>query len=469
MLFNQNSVREIIVMTMKSYWWSAPCENYVFNFGDLLTPLLLNAYGLIEFTEPDLEHCAGTDFVLVGSLLQSFCDNHPLTVLGCGLLYDQRKSFTNARFLALRGKLTKDRLGVTGDVTLGDPGLLVSKILPFADSAAKPTGIMSHLKNCASKVFPIFSSADSSAKPIGIVPHWKHYASPRLDRYRNNPRYKIINPRCEPETIVHELNSCSFIIASSLHALIFADAYGIPNKRMTFQDGLNDVADFKYLDYFSAIDRTGKYAEAITPEDIGTFKIENHMDMPYRANVIRVQDELNAVYKSFTKEIRTRAMKEGWKPVAQSDDFETALRDAQNGNVDRMNYIGDCYYEGRQVPESKEQAYIWWKAAADRGFHWGMFNLGKWWHHVKHNDAEARKWYEMAAHFGNVWAVERLADELNDRDCMKMMENFCRNGGAEEQGCAKSVERGWYWNYRWSEPERRYRDIADNSAEPIYE
>lgn len=440
------SVRKFAAMTMKTYWWSAPCENYVYNFGDLLTPLLLNAYGLIEYTEPDLNHCAGTNYVLVGSLLQSFWDNHPLTVLGCGLLYDQRKTFTNARILALRGKLTKDRLGVTRDVTLGDPGLLISKILPVSassDSAAKPTGIVPHLKHWASKIFPAF--ADSAAKPIGIVPHWKHYASPRLDRYRNDPRYKMINPRCEPESIVHELNSCSFIIASSLHALIFADAYGIPNKRMTFHDGLNDVADFKYLDYFSAIDRAGEYAEAITPEDIAMFEPENHMDMPYRANVLRVQDELNDLYKSFTKEIRTRAIAENWKPVAQSDDFETALREAQNGNVDRMNYIGDCYYEGKQVPESKEQAYFWWKAAADRGFHWGMFNLGKWWHHVKHNDAEARKWYEMAAHFGNVWAVERLALELNDRDCMKMMCDYRLNGGAEEQGCDVDEGRAWYW------------------------
>lgn len=436
-------------MTMKTYWWSAPCENYVYNFGDLLTPLLLNAYGLIEYTEPDLEHCSGTDFVLVGSLLQSFWDNHPLTVLGCGLLYDQRKTFTNARILALRGKLTKDRLGVTHDVTLGDPGLLISKILPVSassDSAAKPTGIVPHLKHWASKIFPAF--ADSAAKPIGIVPHWKHYASPRLDRYRNDSRYKMINPRCEPESIVHELNSCSFIIASSLHALIFADAYGIPNKRMTFHDGLNDVADFKYLDYFSAIDRAGEYAEAITPEDIAMFEPENHMDMPYRANVLRVQDELNDLYKSFTKEIRTRAIAENWKPVAQSDDFETALREAQNGNVDRMNYIGDCYYEGKQVPESKEQAYFWWKAAADRGFHWGMFNLGKWWHNVKHNDDEARKWYEMAAYLGNVWAVEKLADELNDKECMKKMENYYLNGGAEEQWCVKSVQRGLYWHDR---------------------
>ena len=411
-------------MTMKTYWWSALCENYVYNFGDLLTPLLLNAYGLIEYTEPDLNHCAGTNYVLVGSLLQSFWDNHPLTVLGCGLLYDQRKTFTNARILALRGKLTKDRLGVTRDVTLGDPGLLVSKILPVS------------------------SSLDSVAKPIGIVPHWKHYASPRLDRYRNDPRYKMINPRCEPESIVHELNSCAFIIASSLHALIIADAYGIPNKRMTFQDGLNDVADFKYLDYFSAIDRVGEYAEAITPEDIETFDQGNHIDMPYRNNVLRVQDELNAVYKSFTKEIRTKAIAEGWKPVAQSDDFETALSDAQNGNVDRMNYIGDCYFEGKQVPQSMEQAFVWYKAAADRGFHWGMFNLGKWWHNVKHNDDEARKWYEMAAYLGNVWAVEKLADELNDKECMKKMENYYLNGGAEEQWCVKSVQRGLYWHDR---------------------
>lgn len=414
-------------MVMKTYWWGAPCEKFVYNFGDLLNPLLLNAYGFIEYAEPDLTHRSETDFVLLGSVLQSFEEKHRLTVLGCGLLYDLRKTFTNARILALRGKLTKDRLGLTYDVVLGDPGLLISKILPVS------------------------ASSDSVALPIGIVPHWKHYASPRLDRYRHDPRFKIINPRCEPEFIVHELNSCSFIIASSLHALIIADAYGIPNKRMTFHDGLRDVADFKYFDYFSAIDRTGKYAEALTPEDIDAFDKENHTDMPYRANVLRVQDELNAVYKSFAKEIRTRAIGENWGKVAQPDDVETALRAAQNGNVDSMNYIGDCYFEGKFMPQSMEQAFIWYKSAAARGSHWGMFHLGKWWHAVKHNDAEARKWYERAAYLGNVWAVERLADELNDIDCMKKMEGYYLNGDAEEQGCLKSIERALYWHARAQE------------------
>ena len=52
-------------------------------------------------------------------------------VLGSGLLSDNPNlRYPNARIMALRGELTKNRLNIRGELPLGDPGLLVADLLP---------------------------------------------------------------------------------------------------------------------------------------------------------------------------------------------------------------------------------------------------------------------------------------------------------------------------------------------------
>lgn len=263
---------------MKCYWWSHPCKAGVYNFGDLLTPMLMKYYGA--------SHCiravsspADADLLVVGSILQGVPEQNSPIILGAGSLTDKTLNIPKAKVYALRGLLTKERLGITDDVVVGDPGLLISRILPVTQLA--------------------LDAKAEDMKPIGIVPHWKHYASSRLERYRSDPRFKFINPRCKPEQVAKEICSCSSIIASSLHALIVADAYGVPNVRLNFNDGLRDVCDFKYEDYYSAIARTGFAARSITPEEIST---DLAFDTDYKKNIARVQDNLDNVFRRFYTE-----------------------------------------------------------------------------------------------------------------------------------------------------------------------
>lgn len=53
--------------------------------------------------------------------------------------------------------------------------------------------------------------------------------------------------------VVDAIVSCDKVITSSLHAIILADAYGIPSA---LYRGLNKRVDFKYLDYYYS---TGRY------------------------------------------------------------------------------------------------------------------------------------------------------------------------------------------------------------------
>lgn len=405
---------------LKCFWWSHPCKEAVYNFGDLITPLLLNAYGLIEYTEADTGNGSATNLVIVGSVLNPYWNNHPLTIVGAGLLWDERKNFPMDGTLALRGKLTKDRLGVTKDIPLGDPGLLVSRILPMPAASA------------------------SSEKSIGILPHWKDYASPRLDAYRNNPRYKIINPRCEVLFAAREICSCSAIIASSLHGLIIADSYGIPNIRLEFGSKQVDTNDFKYRDYYSALGCEERAKKFIYPEDIANTD-SARFDTDYQKNIPQVQDKLHQVLLQFAEKIH----KENGAVPSAACNFDKNQAAAHSGDVQAMNTLGDLYYEGKSVPKSFAMAYQWYKAAADRGYHRGMFNLGKFHYEVAEykNDDESRKWLGMAASFGNFWAYEKLATWFNDCDSMRYLSDCYFNGYAEYRtiGEEEGRQKGKMW------------------------
>ena len=54
--------------------------------------------------------------------------------------------------------------------------------------------------------------------------------------------------------MIDEICSCNYIISSSLHGLILADAYGIPNLWISVSDKVKGV-DCKFADYFSGVGR----------------------------------------------------------------------------------------------------------------------------------------------------------------------------------------------------------------------
>ncbi len=53
---------------------------------------------------------------------------------------------------------------------------------------------------------------------------------------------------------INELLEVENVISSSLHGLIMADAYGIPNARVNISNKLIG-GDFKFKDYYMSVDR----------------------------------------------------------------------------------------------------------------------------------------------------------------------------------------------------------------------
>ena len=216
------------------------------NMGDLLNPLIIErCFGY------RVERCSFLtgDLCAIGSGLAQYklhgnplmklqqCINgrtHPhVDVWGSGFInYDdaQGRFFKrDMRFHAVRGELTRrsvERMtGRTLDIPTGDGGILADELL---DTLPK------------------------KRYDIGIVPHVCDLNDPAvtdlLGRYKN---VKFINVKDDPIAVLTEIAQCRCILSSSLHGLIAADSFHIPNLHIVFSD--RPLGDgYKFDDYYSA-------------------------------------------------------------------------------------------------------------------------------------------------------------------------------------------------------------------------
>ncbi len=193
------------------------------NFGDLLAPRLLRAYGLT----PVYRRAARAEVVLMGSILERVPQDYPGYILGSGLMCDRVRHFDRAAFLAVRGEFTRQRTGAPGDVALGDPGLLSPRLL-----ADRP-GV---------------------SVTLGLVPHYEDQDDPRIEEYgrRFGADVAVINVRRKPESVLADIARCRFVISSSLHGLVAADALGLSSAWMLLSGKVRGEG-FKFRDHYSAL------------------------------------------------------------------------------------------------------------------------------------------------------------------------------------------------------------------------
>jgi pyruvyltransferase len=193
------------------------------NFGDMLTPLILQKYGVIEIpTKKDeaLLFCTG-------SIIERIPKEFTGYILGSGLIYDHTIVLPYAKFIALRGVLTRERLGAPKKTVLGDPGLLVDKLL----------------KRRQNKKYV-----------VGFVPHYVDKNDPVLKEISERFPDKIANIdiQQDPISVIKEIDKCEYILSSSLHGLITADSLGIPNAWILLSNKVLGKG-FKFKDYASAL------------------------------------------------------------------------------------------------------------------------------------------------------------------------------------------------------------------------
>jgi pyruvyltransferase len=181
---------------IKAYWFTD-----VLNFGDLITPLLLRHYGF----SPIYERPNRAELVATGSLLEHLPEDFRGIILGSGFIEEKsRMSFPKARVLAVRGELSRQRIGGERGLALGDPGLLASDAMPRREQKKFALGIVPH---CSEKAKPVFGRL--------------------MERLGNDAT--LIDPQDQPLAVFLAIDQCEHILSSSLHGLIVADSLGIPN------------------------------------------------------------------------------------------------------------------------------------------------------------------------------------------------------------------------------------------------
>ncbi|MBB0242835.1 hypothetical protein FNQ90_01615 [Streptomyces alkaliphilus] len=185
------------------------------NFGDELGPLILERLGHRVRTVA-LEDA---EIVTVGSVLRVVCEKgrDGLIVWGTGLTRDSRLPRRDFRVHAVRGRRSAAALGL-GDVTLGDPGMLVSHLW---------------------KRPPI-------KYRVGVVPHY-------LDHRGFSWADKVIDVSRPVDEVLEEIGSCATIATSSLHGMIVAQSWEIPVCRIPH--GKVPGGDFKWADHITSLDR----------------------------------------------------------------------------------------------------------------------------------------------------------------------------------------------------------------------
>lgn len=200
------------------------------NFGDELGPLLVS-----RLSGRTVRHSRAPGKLLtVGSIF--FALRRGDTVWGSGLIHEEdvqrAREAQQFRLLAVRGPKTRAaliRAGFDCPAVYGDPALLLPHVFDF--SVAERRG-------------------------IGFVPHWTQLARFRAQLATAQPGLpvKLIDVTAGCHDVLRAIASCEYIVSSSLHGVIVADALGIPAIPVVFEKPLHNDP-FKFEDYMSSTDR----------------------------------------------------------------------------------------------------------------------------------------------------------------------------------------------------------------------
>lgn len=207
------------------------------NFGDYLSLKLVE-----RIVGGQVRVCQCKDpeqkLLAIGSVLA--CGNTGDVIWGTGMngkVLDREKfRFNDLDIRAVRGPMTRDFImntfGIECPEIYGDPALL----LPY--------------------FFPEFKRSDNPKYDYIVIPHYSE-----MHLFPKEDDFHIVYPTDPWNEIIRKILDSQFVIASSMHGLIVADAYGIPARwlRVTENEPL-----FKYHDYYLGTNRQNfQYATSI--------------------------------------------------------------------------------------------------------------------------------------------------------------------------------------------------------------
>lgn len=203
------------------------------NFGDILSYYIFekltgykhNYHEIINVDNSKIS----PHYMTIGSIINY---STPKTIIwGSGVIHRNLKNIEYKKITCVRGPQTYKILKKKGyDINdkYGDPALLTPIIY-------NPTHITKKYE-------------------LGIIPHIIDYDF--INNIINDKNIFVINLNINKkdnniENVINQINSCKFIISSSLHGVILSNAYNIPVVRFKNKKLAGD--DIKFIDYFESV------------------------------------------------------------------------------------------------------------------------------------------------------------------------------------------------------------------------
>lgn len=231
-------------MTRSLYWHNDH------NFGDTLTPVIFGHFSPKPISRARREDSG--KILGVGSVIWLARQND--TVIGTGTnRHHLIRSPGGVRYLMVRGPLTRALVtNATIPENYGDPALILPRIYHPKVETTYSIGFAPHYVDkhivwnpalCLCRGSDIrcnycLSQLGHSAKFIDIESGWK--------------------------TVINDILSCRMIIASSLHAIVCAEAYGIPAIWKPYSRNVGG-GDLKFQDYFLGTGRPRQQPGRLLP------------------------------------------------------------------------------------------------------------------------------------------------------------------------------------------------------------
>lgn len=202
-------------------------------------------------------------------------------VWGTGCIKEKAIGSAPKKIYSVRGPLTKlelNKRGVNCPEIYGDPALLFKKIY-------NPTIIKKY--------------------KWGVIPHYIDYESKKdLAAIKNleNKGFKVIDICAGEFEFIDELLEVENVLSSSLHGLIAADTYNIPNARVRISNKLIG-GDFKFMDYFMSINRSLDYGLQLTHntsiDEIDNLELNTNIDFNCEEYILNSAPWINNEFNIF--------------------------------------------------------------------------------------------------------------------------------------------------------------------------
>ncbi|GAA2456234.1 glycosyltransferase [Agromyces soli] len=194
----------------------------VSNFGDLLGPLVIRR--IVETRRIRFASSASRRLLSVGSVMHFANPGDVVWGTGVNGKIGTQPLPPSLDVRAVRGPLTRAVLtarGIEAPEVFGDPALLLPELWPELVRRPRP-----------------------KRRALTVVPNLNETArfAPALSR----------SPIGDPWAIIDDLAASEFVTGTSLHALVVADALGIPSRPIAPEN----ESTFKYLDYYAGTGRS---------------------------------------------------------------------------------------------------------------------------------------------------------------------------------------------------------------------